>query len=260
MPTISTQPEFRQCQNLDFCYLCGVSFKKGDSKNRDHVPPKAIFAKEDRSPPLILPTHVKCNEDRSDEDEVIGQLLAVLHGKYPRQDQIRLEFDLFQRGAGANPLVGLRDIPFKRIVFRFVRGFHAALYGEPVKDQGGMIYAPLPAHNQIDGELQPFEDDSGRFQFTLMIKEQRKAGRLDRVECFNGKCVYECVWTRLDDGRPFCLFALRIYNWENLGDPSLGPQRGCIGWYLADLPASATSATKLHQPVANLFPLDPFSK
>ena len=259
MPTIKSQAELRKAQKLDFCYLCGARFNHGDQRNRDHVPPKAIFATTDRNPPLVLPTHVSCNTERSEEDEVVAQLLAVLHGKYPKPERTRLAFDLFQRGSGADPMVGLRDIPFRRIVFRIARGFHAALYGVHLEDKGGMIYAPFPAHDMIDGRLRPTEEDPGRYRMTLTIKEQRKAGRLDRVECFNGKCVYECVWPRFDDGRPFCLFALRIYNWEELGDPRLGPKRGCIGWYFADPPASATLATTLNVPVPNLWPLDPFS-
>jgi hypothetical protein len=55
------------------------------------------------------------------------------------------------------------------------------------------------------------------------------------------------------------LCALRIYNWEELGDPRLGPKRGCVGWYDADVPESATLATSLYVSVPNCSPLDPFS-
>lgn len=258
MPQILTQYDLRQVQKLSFCYLCGKEFEQGAKLNRDHVPPRSIFAKTDRNPPLILPTHVLCNTKRSDDDEIAAQMFSVLHGKYPKPERTRLAFDLFGRGSEL-PMIGLRDIPFRRMVFRMVRGFHAALYGSYVTDQGGMIYAPLPAHNMVNGELQAVHDDPGRYALTLAFKKERNQGQLDRVVCFNGKCVYECVWLRFDDGRPFCLFALRLYDWENIGDHRLGPKRGCLGWYHAEVPSIATIGRSPDVTIPNDSPLDPFA-
>ena len=30
----------------------------------------------------------------------------------------------------------------------------------------------------------------------------------------NSKCVYECVWSELDNGRPICIFGLKTYEWQ----------------------------------------------
>lgn len=260
MPSITTRDELKGARSLDFCYLCGRRLEPGDKLNWDHVPPKAIFHKEDRDPPLKLPTHHTCNEERSGEDEVLGQLIAVIHGTYPRAERVRLKVEVFDGGEGTPPRAGIRDLPFRRMVFRFVRGFHAALYREHFPDRGGMIYAPFPAHDLIDGEFVVAEEDPGRLHMTQVMRRQRVGGAVDRVECFNGKCVYECAWSRFDDERPLCLFALRLYEWEVLGDPNLGPPRGCVGYYGAEIPKGASLVDRdldieLHDPDS----LDPFA-
>ena len=61
-----------------------------------------------------------------------------------------------------------------------------------------------------------------------------------------------------DDGRPFCLFGLRLYNWESLGDIQHFEPRGCIGWYGCPHPVEATVGSPLEIPIKNLSPLDPF--
>lgn len=258
MPSILTQKELRDARDQDFCYLCGELFKTSYKQSPDHVPPRAIFAKPDRDPPLILPTHQTCNQDRSVEDEIIGQLVAVLHGKYPPEDQLKLALLLFDRGPNRSPRAGLHDIPLVRIIYRWVRGFHAALYGQCLPDEGGYIYTPFPVHIKKDGVFKPLDDDSGRYTLTATFKQHMKLGRVDQILCCNKKCDYRCTWMEFDDGRPFCLFVLRLYNWEELGDPTMPPKRGCLGWYFAEPPANATRGTRVEVAISNLEPLDPF--
>lgn len=258
MPSIFTQKELQNARRLDFCYLCGERFEANTKQSRDHIPPKAIFAVEDRDPPLILPTHHKCNNDRSVEDEMIGQLVSVIHGKYPPEGQLKLPLLLFDRGPNRSPRAGLQDMPLRRIIFRCVRGFHTALYGQYLSDMGGYIYTPFPGHIERDGVLSPVDEDEGRYELTETFKQHRKLQRVDQVICFNAKSDYRCVWLEMDDGRPFCLFGLRLYDWEELGDPTMPPKRGCLGWYYADPPANATRGTRIEVVVSNFEPLDPF--
>lgn len=258
MPSILTQKDLRVARGLDFCYLCGERLEASSKRSPDHVPPRAIFAKEDRDPPLILPTHHKCNQKRSGEDELIGQLVAVLHGKYPPEDQLKLRLLLFDSGPTRSPRAGLHDIPLVSIIYRWVRGFHAALYGQYLPDAGGYIYTPFPVHIKKDGVFKPLDDDPGRHELTATFKQHRKLGRLDQVACYNGKCDYRCTWMEFDDGRPFCLFGLRLYNWEELGDPTMPPKRGCLGWYFAEPPDNATRGTRVEVAISNLEPLEPF--
>lgn len=258
MPSILTQKELRNARRLDFCYLCGKRLEASSKPSPDHVPPRSIFAKEDRDPPLILPTHHNCNQQRSVEDELIGQLVALLHGKYPPEGQLKLPLLLFDQGPNRSLRAGLHDVPLGRIIYRLVRGFHAALYGQYLADEGGYIYTPFPVHIENHGVFSPLDDDPGRHGLTAVFKQHRKLKCLDQVVCCNAKCDYRCVWLEFDDGRPFCLFGLRLYNWEELGDPILPPKRGCLGWYFAKTPADATCGTRIKVDAENLESLDPF--
>ena len=71
---LETHRDFRNAWRRGFCYLCGKPLASEVRNSPDHVPPKALFGKQDRDPPLILPTHFDCNQNRSQEDEIIGQL------------------------------------------------------------------------------------------------------------------------------------------------------------------------------------------
>src|SRR5260221_7199991 len=127
MVALLQQSDFRSVQNLPFCYLCGQPFVAGDSQNRDHVPPECIFASCDREP-LWLPAHTACNKSFSVIDEKIGQLIALRYGKVPRDRKRRkLRFALSpQRALGA-----VVNLDIDAAVWRWIAGFHAALYREP---------------------------------------------------------------------------------------------------------------------------------
>lgn len=269
MPSLTTPDDFQRVRRLDFCYLCGGRLGPGAQKTRDHVPPRAVFAAGDREPPLVLPTHRQCNTGESGRDEIIGQLVALLHGKAPRPTRLRLAFSLFSVPGDAAPLAGLGPFPFKPNIWRWIRGFHAALYGEYLKPAfAGYIFPPLPASTVQDdlsslrGSKVPagrfvHDHEVGREMMTDVFKQHRHIGRTDRIACNRGRCLYECVWLKMDDGRPFCLFGLRLYNWEDLGDQRFG-KRGCLGCYGFAPPANATIGTELKIPVRNFSPLDPF--
>lgn len=250
------QKALRKARSIRFCCICGTPFASGERPSRQHVPPKAIFAECDRNPPLILHAHAECNEAQSPLDTVIGQLIAVLHGKYPTPSQTKLEGDMFWTSEGA-PAAGVRNLPLRTIIFRWARCFHAALYGEFLPDNGGMIFEPFPAGQLVDGRLVGDPVHPSREVLTRTFKQQAKAGRTDAVICYNEQCHYRCTWLTFDDGSSFCLFALRLYNWEDLGSPG-HPRMGCVGWYFADRPVGATSGTKLRIPVSRSYPLDPF--
>ncbi len=255
-----TQKDLRSLWGVGFCCVCGKPFAHGEERTRQHIPPTSVFAKEDREPPLILPAHDGCNQGQSTDDEVIGQLVSLLHGKRPAKERLRLAVQLFSVNGSVVPMAFVRDLPLNRIIFRWVRGFHAALYREYLPDRGGFIGPPFPESKPVEGgKVAPEPIHESRYDMTLTFKQQVKAGRTDAVTCRNGKCHYRCTWLNLDNGAPFCLFALRLYNWEELGDVHHFPRRGCIGWYGAPIPATAARGTRLEIPASNFDPLDPFA-
>lgn len=260
---IKTSRELRELQKLAFCYLCGRKFKDAKAKTRDHVPPKAIFLASDRIRPLILPTHERCNQKESKADEIVGQLIYALHGVYPKRERRRVKVNLYENPKNRTPALVLEGINLRGIIARCVKAFHAALYRQ---------YLPRNTRNWFDPPTLPGIKKNGnilfeetRVQFPLFvstIKKNRKAGKVDRISCFNDKCFYECVWEQMDDGTWACIFALNIYDWKKLGDPLHQQKRGCVGFYMPrkGLPKNATTGImrKIEIPILNLDPLDPF--
>ena len=131
---LRTQQAVRPAQKLAFCYLCGLRFQPGDQKNRDHVQPSAIFLEADRDFPLILPTHYLCNHDRHVEDQTIGQLVGILHNEAPDPEHLWMQL-MAGMAADGQPFVAAGGFDLRAIITRWVFGFHAALYGEFLKER-----------------------------------------------------------------------------------------------------------------------------
>jgi hypothetical protein len=211
---------------------------------------------------LVLVVHARCNEAQSDDDEWVGQLVAVLHNKYPKSESSRLRGDGFRTNLSDTPTLGLSGPPIERIIWRWVRGFHAALYSEFLPPDTRMaIHPPVWCGRKKGEELHvrgPFPQEP---IFTECMKMNRIARTIDRIISCSGRCVYECTWEHSDKGTPICLFALRLYNWESIGDRVNFPQRGCMGCYCPAMgkPSGATTSTRLDFSVPNAFPLDPFA-
>lgn len=248
-------------RRVNFCYLCGKPFTKNEKLTRQHIPPQGIFAKADRDPPLILPSHENCNTSQGPQDEVIGQLVSMLHGKKIDKRGSKLEIITTKPSPQGDYSAVVLNVPIPIIIRQWARGFHAALYGEYAPDKGGRVYAPLPGGIIINGDVLDNGIDPERFKLTETFKQQLKAGRTDGVICYNGKCEYRCTWTTAHrQGQPItlCLFGLRLYNWEDLGDKNF-PRMGCVGIYEATIPPNAARATDLQIPISNFQKLDPFA-
>jgi hypothetical protein len=100
MVSLVTQQDRRAVQNLPFCYLCGKDFVDGDITNKDHLPPKSIFKAKDRDP-LVLKSHKACNEAQTQDDEKIGQLIALRYRKVPKPENRRLQIVISPDGDAA---------------------------------------------------------------------------------------------------------------------------------------------------------------
>src|SRR6266508_4575531 len=232
MKELKTQKDFQTVfKSLSFCYLCGKSFQSNKDKTRDHLPPDSVFQVSDKSPPLILPAHEKCNGEQSIDDEEIGQLIGLLHGKpiYLEKSRLKIGTANFADKTQA----GVVTINMKNILFRWIRGFHAAIYKEFLPQQYKMVE---------------------------VIKKNRAVDRLDRIECRNSKCIYECVWDQADNGAWLCIFALQSYDWKDLGDPVHFIQRGCAGSYMPQkaYTSNATKGVSIDIPILNFDKLDTF--
>lgn len=236
MPSVTTQQQLQRARKrVDHCYLCGKPLVGDRPVNRDHAPPKALFVDADHATPMILPTHVACNGNRSQQDEIVGQLFYLLHGRQiePQRDRRGLE-QVSDTAGGLHVVLPARHVFFEGEIDRWVRACHATLYGRVLPKVGVQrnIHPPMPT-----GEF----DEEGRIcfdqvlpqvpKFVEVIRRNRAAGTLDRIEAWNGKFRYECTWLQGQQERWACVWAMRVYDWERLGETWQQEPRGCTGYY-----------------------------
>jgi hypothetical protein len=262
MISIISQAERRAVQSLPFWNLCGKIFVPGDGRNRDHVPPETIFRPEHRDP-LILPTHTTCNTNHTLTDEKIGQLISLRYGRVPSNPKHRrlqiTRFINFRDRAVAN-------LDIDGAVWRWISGFHATLYREPVTDirRNGSLVTLFPRARLMDGRLALDRVKPQHLIFVQTIKDNRARLNIDRVHCNKGNVRYECVWVQSDNNGPWmCFFALDVYDWKDLGKTRLEAARGCAGHYLLPsgiVPSNAARGAIHRVKVPNYDPLDPFAR
>jgi hypothetical protein len=126
----------------------------------------------------------------------------------------------------------ISNLNVEQAMWRWVAGFRAALYKEPLVGARGSIATPFPLADLINGHYSIVLLLPQHILFVQTIKEQRMRNALDLIIANNGKLVYECVWG--EENRKscwFCFFALDIYNWKNLGRTPYQLARGCAGCY-----------------------------
>ncbi len=255
--SLTTQKQLRQASDPGFCYHCGGSWTPEDCTNRDHIPPKHLFAEADRTPPLIMRTHVSCNSMHSPYDEQIGQAVSILWKQSPTSKDVSSLHLSLQKPVGMAPFVVVQGLEFKATVARWLKAFHAALYRQALLHVSGTIFEPFPEVNRL-GEGTNVHISHPHI--VSVIKRNRAVDRLDRIVAYNEKCLYECVWSHLDDGRPMCIWALDLYGWHELGDTNNCLARSCVGWYLPTngIPDGATQAVEIEVPHLNRQPLNAF--
>lgn len=244
MRAITSHQHRQAVRKLPFCYLCGT-FADGDNTDRDHVPPECIFPKEHREP-LVLRTHVGCNSAHKLVDEKIGQLISLRRGAVPRPENRRLRVRKVRAGAA------LWNLDVDAAVWRWITGFHAALYAEPLRFQetgdaekpfARSLVLPFPKAPKDTGAIEPILVQHVRFVDAL--KSNRLRQNVDRIQCNKGQLVYECVWDRFDNTDDWmCVFALNVCDWKDLGGAPGQPTRGCAGFYMTDTCAAPNEASR----------------
>lgn len=259
---LNNQKSMRPLGKLPFCYLCGGDFDESDTPTKDHVPPSSLFKQEDRDFPLILPTHHRCNNEWSKDDQLIKDLVGILHRSDFDTKKTKLQFQggHFPDGSSGVTVSGL---DLRSIIRRCVKGFHAALYGEPLRatEDEFLTIPPVPEASKTPEGVKGTSVQPVVPKLVETIKCNRLTKTLDRIVCRNDKCLYECVWCKADDGRWVCIYAFDLYSWKELGDDSHFDARGCVGLYLhnaGQVPPSATRETDLHFQIQNIDMLDPF--
>jgi hypothetical protein len=148
-------------------------------------------------------------------------------------------------------------------ICRWIFGFHAALYGEPLLKFKRHLFSPFPRADLVNGRHVVVPLPQQHLLFVETIKRNRMTNALDRIRANKGKLTYECVWGQSDNKGPWlCIFALNIYNWKDLGRTPYNPARGCAGFYVmqsGSVPATATQVSSSRILIPNTDPFDPFA-
>lgn len=260
MPALRVQKDFQEVRSLPFCYLCGATFNATDEVDQDHVPPKSTFNVSDRNLVLKLKTHSACNNALSVADKKIGQLIALRRREQPKSPR---DFAL-QFGHHAGLGIAVENLNVEMAVWRWVKGFHSALYRQPLLGNEFAIVTPFPRADKTRNGVKLHPVRKQHLVAVETIKINRALGNLDTIDANNGKLRYESVWCQADDGENWlCCFALDIYDWKDLGSHTAEiPARGCAGIYVQPDRKAPNGAT-LNRQTAILIPnvdkLDPFS-
>lgn len=237
MITITTQQDARPAQTLGFCYYCGEAFGTEAEliRTRDHIPPRAVFHEEDRNWPLTVPCHHRCNQERSMTDVKIAQLVGVARGQHFDTKNFALDVAPLQSANGESPIGILSNLNMADEIWRWVRGFHAALYQSYLPaDRLHGIHEPVPKGELTARGLQVTDDPHVRDAMKQVLLRNLEAEQIDGIRSNNGKLLYSCVWVLPPlDTSWGCCFGLRVYDWKNIGDPRF-PRHDCFGWYTID--------------------------
>lgn len=254
--------DFRPLKTLPFCYLCGQYFNEHDDTDEDHVPPRTVFRKSDRDPPLKLKVHLACHGKYCQTDRQTGQLLAIKTGASLPKSRRDVALNLVHYPE--LQAVAVDNLDVDSAVWRWVKGFHAALYRAPLFEGGKYIQTPFPKALKTPNGVH-IEPLLQQFYLTVKtIKTNRIRGNIDRICSNNGKLLYEAVWCRFDNSEKwFAMFAIDIYGWKDLGSstPEL-PSRCCAGLYAPKdglLPQGAATDKESRILIPNFDKLDVFS-
>lgn len=230
---MTTHAALDAARTLPFCYDCGKGFGADFPSNSDHLPPSTVFDDLDREPVLILSAHPACNGGYSPQDQLIGQLVGLLHRRRLDPEQNKLDLREVAADDGQVRAI-LYGAPLQAIIRRWVRGFHAALYREHLPERKGSFKTipPLTAVAGTRTTISPCRPEPITLPLESALRQARTQGELDRIEIRNGKCRYHCVWVPWTATEWCCVYQLDLYNWSDLGDPRL-PPTNCVGMYRA---------------------------
>lgn len=258
---ISTQKQLRNHGQPTFCYLCGGALVGADV-DRDHCPPKGFFSPADRiNFPIILPTHRTCNNGWNEADEIVGIVADALHERRKSSDlDVTRRIEAYSIPFNNKEVAGVTNVPLLPTAKRIVRGMHSLLY-QNFLPQGirETMHIPLPEADMATGRfVQPLDQS---FAFGAAIRRALLTNSADTVTAYNGKFRYACLWSRLSNGEPFCIFAFDIYEFHYLSPAVENFPRVFVGSYVPQvIPSTAAWESSLKFDITKGEMLDPWRR
>lgn len=90
------------------------------------------------------------------------------------------------------------------------------------------IFLPLA---EVDDGTQSASVVGQTLEFSKALCNAQKTDTASVVQAYNGAFNYANTWTKFDDGRPFCIYALDIYNISAIGVDVLNAPTCVVGFY-----------------------------
>lgn len=264
---ITNQKELqRAARAVRFCYLCGKDLPAAKNSQAEvvqkdeHVLPVQIYGP---APPLmrdrwrlVLPVHAACEDQlKQGVDEVAGTMMrmgAATPGDWSSQD-----FAIF----GKNFDMSLTELPSGHVptisggyavseaVWSWIRGLHAALYGEYLApDVTHLALPPVPTVLfQEDGTPEPesgWPDEMGVMCLRL-VEAAHFADCWDGMTAWGEAVRYFCTWRVLESGKVMCFWTLCFpgtLEWS--GTVRTSPRPWCGSYAVESLPHGAGTITQ----------------
>lgn len=237
------------------CYLCGEPLpildlsetpicREDPTVNDDHVPPETLFAPGDRANyPLKVRTHVSCNGDQSQNDQKMAELFRLIWNPQTQDDLQTLALEWESDASGRAIASYWRNDDLPGIVFRWIRGFHHALYGEYLPPQTKRATLLPFLEIKPNGASRPHQQ---YYDIAKSIQRQRALNSLDQIIAYNGRLQFQCAWF-MGGNSATCIYALDVNGWSVFSGGRAGPYRSCLGCYVTcSIPSEATKLSALH--------------
>ncbi len=229
MPSITTQNQAKLARSRlstlrgrqgqrGLCYLCGEGFTGGSSDpiQTEHVIPRSVLG----TPPkaanqrfsLTLKCHRACDQSRKEANDRVLHALEAMEARPAGASSVA---DLL-RGRVLRPFVTLPSLPLEPTIiaarplmdgiWTWIRGLHAALYGEYLPETvGHREIAPVPegAHERADATVRKTQSSLRSIAARIVLEGVATAKR-DEVSIWGNEFRYCCTWVRLPDEQRGC--------------------------------------------------------
>jgi hypothetical protein len=229
---ITTQTQMRAARTvIDFCYICGEPLPARGAPKRtqvvmgEDVIPKAFLAQRPQREQdhwcIKLNVHRECEAQwKQHEDHWLKNLQCIhtesLH-HWPESGHLRdmpiepgLHIDSHGRRRPA--FAGLR--PLLDGVWLWVRGLHAALYGEYLATETRNHVLPLVPAASSEGGFMLEEVEALSHMIRCALGLATRHERWDGITCWGGAVSYRCVWWHAGEQgsmpRWICFWSLSI--------------------------------------------------
>lgn len=254
---VLTQSEMQEARShIDFCYVCGNPLpQRGPGFRKqvvgEHVVPRNLLGQPPRRDAwaVVLDMHPACEETAKRVDDDLLSVLQKINtndrADWPDAGHVRnLDFEMVVAtigdGSRGIPAFGNAE-PVLKGAWTWIRGLHAALYGEFLPAEADHCAFPsVPACSTTGGITMQDAEEHG-FVCREAVRLGVRRGKWDGVVAWGSRLSYRCVWKHVppEYGGPtwFCFWGLLfpgVLEWSRTVLPP-GHERPWRGHYASTI-------------------------